>query len=619
MIDDFPTRFPTIWAACRTVGLDPTRDWLPVAPAAHYLSGGVVADLDGATTLPHLWACGETACSGVHGANRLASNSLLDGLVFGRRVVRGDRRRQGRRRSDRRDARRARAAGRRHRGAGRPGRARRRRRRCRDRALRGAVQRAMSADCGVVRDADGLRARRRDARRPRRRWPTAARARGSRRTRSCNLLRVVAGDRRRRDRTRGVARRAHAHRLSRCTDDRWLGRLVVQGDRRAAVRRAGRRSPPESRHERLRSAPVGRASRWWRPRWPRTSACSATSRRSRCVRDDEIGDGRVRRPGKRACSRAPRSSTRRSGRSTASRRARGTSHDGDPIEAGTELGEVSGPLRSILAGERVALNFLCHCSGVASLTRRYVRAARGKARILDTRKTLPGLRGGAARGRARGRRLQPPRLALDRGADQGQPPRRARHHAGGRARAGALADADHRGRVRDHRPGGRGARRRGRRRDARQHDARPGREGGGDPRGQRQGRGVGQHHARLGRRVRGDRRRLHLGRARSRIPCACSTSASTSNERGRPRSMLLAVDAGNTQTVVGLFRGHELVDHWRIATDADRTSDELALMVQQFLGFHGFSFARPGSTRASARRTSGGRSPASRSARACHA
>jgi nicotinate-nucleotide pyrophosphorylase (carboxylating) len=68
-------------------------------------------------------------------------------------------------------------------------------------------------------------------------------------------------------------------------------------------------------------------------------------------------------------------------------------HDGDAVEAGVELGEISGSLRSILAGERVALNFLGHCSGVASLTRRYVRAARGKARILDTRKTLPGLRG----------------------------------------------------------------------------------------------------------------------------------------------------------------------------------------------------------------------------------
>jgi type III pantothenate kinase len=58
--------------------------------------------------------------------------------------------------------------------------------------------------------------------------------------------------------------------------------------------------------------------------------------------------------------------------------------------------------------------------------------------------------------------------------------------------------------------------------------------------------------------------------------------------------MLLTIDAGNTQTVVGLFRGHDLLDTWRIATVADRTSDELALMVQQFLGFHGFSFALPG-------------------------
>jgi len=86
-IEGFAARFPTIWHACSEVGLDPTRDLLPVAPAAHYLSGGVCTDLDGATTLPGLWACGEAACSGVHGANRLASNSLLDGLVFAHRAV----------------------------------------------------------------------------------------------------------------------------------------------------------------------------------------------------------------------------------------------------------------------------------------------------------------------------------------------------------------------------------------------------------------------------------------------------------------------------------------------------------------------------------------------------
>jgi L-aspartate oxidase len=87
MIDDFAQHFPTIWRACRSAGLDPTGDLLPVAPAAHYLSGGIVTDLNGASTMPSLWSCGEAACSGVHGANRLASNSLLDGLVFGRRVV----------------------------------------------------------------------------------------------------------------------------------------------------------------------------------------------------------------------------------------------------------------------------------------------------------------------------------------------------------------------------------------------------------------------------------------------------------------------------------------------------------------------------------------------------
>ncbi|HEX6235669.1 MAG TPA: FAD-binding protein, partial [Acidimicrobiales bacterium] len=86
-LERFGERFPTIHAALMAVGLDPARDWLPVAPAAHYTCGGTVADLDGATSLPGLWVAGEAACNGVHGANRLASNSLLDGMVFGPRVV----------------------------------------------------------------------------------------------------------------------------------------------------------------------------------------------------------------------------------------------------------------------------------------------------------------------------------------------------------------------------------------------------------------------------------------------------------------------------------------------------------------------------------------------------
>jgi L-aspartate oxidase len=86
-VEDFPRRFPTLATSVRELGLDPAGDWLPVAPAAHYLCGGVLTDLDGATALPGLWAAGEVACTGVHGANRLASNSLLEGMVFGARVV----------------------------------------------------------------------------------------------------------------------------------------------------------------------------------------------------------------------------------------------------------------------------------------------------------------------------------------------------------------------------------------------------------------------------------------------------------------------------------------------------------------------------------------------------
>ncbi len=87
-IDGFAARFPTVTAACRAAGIDPVRDPVPVTPAAHYACGGVVTDVHGRTAVRGLYAAGEVARTGLHGANRLASNSLLEGLVVGGRVAR---------------------------------------------------------------------------------------------------------------------------------------------------------------------------------------------------------------------------------------------------------------------------------------------------------------------------------------------------------------------------------------------------------------------------------------------------------------------------------------------------------------------------------------------------
>jgi len=133
-IEDFPRRFPTVTAACRAVGIDPTREPIPVVPGAHYSCGGVSTDVHGRTELPGLFAAGEVARTGMHGANRLASNSLLEGLVVGGRAGRQ-------------------AAGHARSAAGATARFEPVDRMVLDRR---ALQQAMTRWASVVRDADGL-------------------------------------------------------------------------------------------------------------------------------------------------------------------------------------------------------------------------------------------------------------------------------------------------------------------------------------------------------------------------------------------------------------------------------------------------------------------------------
>ncbi len=368
---------------------------------------------------PHLWSCGEAACSGVHGANRLASNSLLDGLVFGRRVVEAI-------------------------GAGiegpdstgamtgvlslGPGNA--------DEdpvvlpkadptdpeQLRGAVQRTMTADCGVVRDAVGLDMASATL-------SDLAGLAGDLPARTpatyevLNILRVsraIVTAATAREESRGSHTRAdHLETL-----DAYAGRFVLRGTHEPefvplpAYALETRTSMSDSSTRRCRRC--GRSSRW---RWPRTWARSATSRRSRASPTTRLRSHpswRARRASSPELPRRRRSSRQLDPHVIVEWNVR----DGEPLEPGVSIGRVT----------RL----------VAFDPRGRTRRAQPPVPLLRRRITHASLRAGGARegahprhaqdlarsagvgeGRGAGRRwLQPPRFPLGRGADQGQPSRR---------------------------------------------------------------------------------------------------------------------------------------------------------------------------------------------------
>ncbi|WP_106244722.1 L-aspartate oxidase [Allonocardiopsis opalescens] len=371
-------RFPTILATCRAHGIDPVTQLIPVTPAAHYASGGVHTDLRGRTTVPGLYAVGEVACTGVHGANRLASNSLLEGVVFAHRIA-------------------ADLA------AGLPDAAEPapdpRTPVLADPGTVPELRAAMSARAGVVRRGPDLQAALDTlddlAARP-------APAPGLDAWQATNLLQVArmvalaalarpagAGTHWREDGPTGPVEAARAE--FRLSPDGPRPVPLHGGQSGALLAELAAAGIPWSRpHGRpalgdLVAAALGEDLDGGPERIDATSAATVPA--------DQLATAHVvaRRAGVLAGLPVAEAVFHQVARG-AVLTERHTA-DGERVKAGQVLMTVRGRTRDLLTAERTALNFLTRMSGVATLTRRWADAIDGTgARLRDSRKTIPGLR-----------------------------------------------------------------------------------------------------------------------------------------------------------------------------------------------------------------------------------